>query len=133
MFQPDTNIVLHYARNDRLAARIEAEFQLLTSPQRPLISVVIEAEIRTLAAAFGWGADKRRDLEALLGFFDIVPIPFGDIVEDYVQVSEFSRRQGRAMGKNDLWIAATAMATDSTLLTTDRDFDHLDPALITRH
>ena len=36
------------------------------------------------------------------------------------------------MGKNDLWIAATAMATGATLLTTDKDFDHLDPTFLTR-
>jgi predicted nucleic acid-binding protein len=29
------------------------------------------------------------------------------------------------MGKNDLWIAATAHAMDAMLLTTDGDFDHL--------
>ena len=30
------------------------------------------------------------------------------------------------MGKNDLWIAATAYAMNAQLLTTDGDFDHLD-------
>ena len=36
------------------------------------------------------------------------------------------------MGKNDLWIAATAKATGATLLTTDKDFDHLYPGQINR-
>jgi hypothetical protein len=31
----------------------------------------------------------------------------------------------RNMGKNDLWIAATAVVLDATLITTDHDFDHL--------
>lgn len=31
----------------------------------------------------------------------------------------------RNMGKNDLWIAATASVTHATLLTTDQDFRHL--------
>jgi hypothetical protein len=30
------------------------------------------------------------------------------------------------MGKNDLWIAATAHALNAILLTTDNDFDHLN-------
>lgn len=30
------------------------------------------------------------------------------------------------MGKNDLWIAATASVLKTKLLTTDMDFDHLD-------
>jgi len=32
----------------------------------------------------------------------------------------------RNMGKNDLWIAATAHVSNAILLTTDRDFDHLN-------
>lgn len=34
------------------------------------------------------------------------------------------------VGKNDLWIAATAQVTNSKLVTTDRDFDHLDGVFI---
>jgi tRNA(fMet)-specific endonuclease VapC len=30
------------------------------------------------------------------------------------------------MGKNDLWIAATAHVLDLTILTSDKDFDHLN-------
>ncbi len=33
----------------------------------------------------------------------------------------------RNMGKNDLWIAATAMLFNATFLTTDNDFSHLSP------
>ena len=29
------------------------------------------------------------------------------------------------MGKNDIWIAATASVFKLTLVTTDKDFDHL--------
>ncbi len=35
------------------------------------------------------------------------------------------------MGKNDLWIAATASVTGVTLMTTDGDFDHLHPVHLT--
>ena len=31
------------------------------------------------------------------------------------------------LGENDLWIAAAAAESDSLLLTTDHDFDHLSP------
>jgi len=34
------------------------------------------------------------------------------------------------MGKNDLWIAATASAFDIRLITTDKDFDHLKDQFI---
>ncbi len=35
------------------------------------------------------------------------------------------------MGKNDLWIAATASVLNAKLLTTDHDFDHLDSIFLT--
>lgn len=34
------------------------------------------------------------------------------------------------MGKNDLWIAATAAALNVPLVTTDKDFSHLAPSFI---
>ena len=34
----------------------------------------------------------------------------------------------RNMGKNDLWIAATALYFDEELYTANNDFDHLGPA-----
>lgn len=36
------------------------------------------------------------------------------------------------MGKNDVWIAATARITGTTLLTTDKDFDPLQGVWLDR-
>lgn len=63
------------------------------------------------------------------------------IVQKYVEIDAYSQGKdknriypsnfsARNMGKNDLWIAATAAVTSSTLLTTDKDFDHLDTVFI---
>jgi predicted nucleic acid-binding protein len=41
--------------------------------------------------------------------------------------------RARNMGKNDLWIAATTHLLNATLVTTDHDFDHLDPSFIQLH
>jgi len=54
------------------------------------------------------------------------------IPDAYVKIDVYSEGIGRTMGKNDLWIAATANVTSATLLTTDKDFDHLDGAFINR-
>jgi predicted nucleic acid-binding protein len=34
------------------------------------------------------------------------------------------------MGKNDLWIAATASLLNLQLVTTDKDFDHLETSFL---
>jgi tRNA(fMet)-specific endonuclease VapC len=129
----DTNILLAYVRLNRLYTATETAYALLTTTPVPAVSVVVEGEIRAFAEEFAWGAAKRRVMEDLLAYFTTIPLPFGSVIEDYVRVSEYSRKRGRVLGKNDLWIAATAVATGATLLTTDRDFDHLDPDLLTRH
>ncbi len=129
----DTNILLAYVRWQALAQYIEKTYQLSKRQPTPIISIVTTAEIRVLAAQNQWGAFKKRMMEEkLLDFLTIVPIPYKDIISAYVEIDDFSRRHGRVMGKNDIWIAATARVEKATILTTDRDFDHLHPHLITR-
>jgi predicted nuclease of predicted toxin-antitoxin system len=50
-----------------------------------------------------------------------------EILYAYAEIDHWSRTKGIRMGKNDLWIAATAKAASMTILTTDKDFDHLHP------
>ncbi len=88
---------------------------------------------------FKWGENKREQLKNLLDQFLIVPIDSQQIVAAYVELDTFSQGKhphkssgltARNMGKNDLWIAATAMVTDSTLVTSDKDFDHLNEVFL---
>jgi len=126
----DTNILLAYIRRGDLYRKIDARYGLDAAPTAPLISVVTRAEIRALAEENNWGGAKRSDMTRLLGAFTELPIPFADVVDRYVELSELSRRAGRVVGKNDLWIAASASSLGATLLTTDRDFDVFPPALL---
>ena len=47
------------------------------------------------------------------------------ILEGFAEIKTYAKEQGRTIGDNDIWIAATARATGACLLTTDRDFDFL--------
>ncbi len=47
------------------------------------------------------------------------------IFSAYSEIKWFREKQGIAMGENGAWIAATAKASNSTLLTTHHDFGHL--------
>jgi predicted nucleic acid-binding protein len=71
-------------------------------------------------------------MEFFLTCFISVPIDAPGLMNAYTEIDDFSDRQGRTMGKNDVWIAATAHVAAATLLTTDRDFDHLGPAYLRR-
>lgn len=128
----DTNILLAYIRHGLLFAWIEAHYALTTTAPTPLLSVVTRGEIRALALRLAWGAGKQKHLNELLNLFIEVPLPFSGIVDAYARIDNHCQRNGLALGKNDLWIAATSQVTGATILTTDRDFDPLHGLFLQR-
>ena len=55
------------------------------------------------------------------------------MLDAYVEIDLDSQNHAdgaRNMGKNDLWIAACAKAAGATLLTTDKDFNHLEETMV---
>ena len=62
----------------------------------------------------------------------ILDINMPQVLEAYGEIDHHCRKVGRPMGENDVWIAATARAFGVCLLSTDRDFDHLDGLWIER-
>lgn len=128
----DTNILVSYLRGRTLGQWIEATYRLSTSPVTPLISVVTEGELWSLAWQFGWGEEKKRQLQLILRNFVAIQLDQPGVIEAYAEIDSFSIQNGRRMGKNDVWIAAAARYSGTLLLTTDKDFDHLDPQFITR-
>lgn len=128
----DTKILLHLLRGNPLGRHIDQQFALRSSLATCVISVVTVGEMYSLARTLTWGPARVLSLKSLLDEVPWIDISDPAILDTYGQIDHFSARHGRPMGKNDLWIAATAHATNMTLLTTDKDFDHLDPAFITR-
>ena len=128
----DTNILVHAVRRDSVWDRLQARYQLLSIDPTPLVSVVTTGEVRSLAYQWGWATTKREQMEFVLGYFKVASILDPAVVETYAVIDFRLQLRGHALGKNDLWIAATAGVTRATLLTTDKDFDTLHPAFLTR-
>ncbi|HEY0271650.1 MAG TPA: PIN domain-containing protein [Chitinophaga sp.] len=133
----DTGILVHIARQSTLYKRIENEHKLGANDVIPMISVVSYGEILAFARQRNWGAKKQQEIRNILGKLIIIDINSGDnqLMEAYADIDAFSKnklqghqttRSAIKMGKNDLWIAATAKIAKAKLLTTDSDFDHLD-------
>jgi len=132
----DTNIAINFVRNSPLFETINDNLNLLTGEHLILISEVSIGELLSIAKRNKWGAKKINRLEAFLQSTDPIPISYPDIHEAYATIDAYSQShhptlslpQGmtaRNMGKNDVWIAATAHILRATLVTTDKDFDHL--------
>ena len=128
----DTNIMLALMRANPLGQLIETTNGLRASLNRSLISVVTVGEMLSLARQFGWGKTKTTHLEALLNQLVWIDINNHLILDAYGELDHESRKVGRPMGGNDVWIAATARVSGATLLSTDRDFDHLHGIWIDR-
>ena len=128
----DTNILVHLVRDDATGQYIKQTYSPFLVAPKPLICVVSDGEIRSLALQWNWGQQKIDQMRFLLGFFGRVPIERTDVLQAYATIDSHSEARGISMGKNDVWIAAAAYITGARLITTDKDFDHLQPAFITR-
>ncbi len=128
----DTNIFVQLIRDDRVGKRLKENRQLLMTDVTPAFCIVTEGEIRSLAYQFNWGADKVKRMRFLLEYFRRIPIDTPDVMEAYAAIDAYSKSSGLNMGKNDVWIAATAHVTGFELVTADGDFSHLHRGLLTQ-
>jgi predicted nucleic acid-binding protein len=122
----DTNIIISIIRQ-------KAEL-----PPYSAISIISVGELKALATKRKWGYQKRFTLEKILGEIPVFGIELS-LTDVYATVDAYSQGEllsdplpsgisARNMGKNDIWIAATALFYDAELHTFDNDFDHL-PAI----
>ncbi len=137
----DTGILLGYIRGATYAEFIDKEFKVSEPPNISLISVVSIGESYALALKFGWGKDKKEKLDELIRKIPYININHRDILNMYAEIDAYSHSHhphkklpsgmsARDIGKNDVWIAATAAVSLATLLTTDHDFDHLNKVFL---
>lgn len=126
----DTNILIHLIRGNDCGERVAEHFGLWEVVAQ--ISIVSVGETLSLARRFGWGKRKIEWMNSLLEDFGALDIRDSQVLELYAELDSYSMKIGRRMGKNDVWIAATAKAHSLLLLTTDLDFEHLVPGHIDR-
>jgi tRNA(fMet)-specific endonuclease VapC len=134
----DTNILIKIVRDKSETGKVRE----LVNPNElaEFTSLINKAEILSIALQNNWGARRMSRLEAL--FEEIIVIDLSDPhFLAYVNIDAFSQGKhpkillkdsAKNMGKNDLWIAATVSVLNFTLITTDKDFDHLNDVFIKR-
>ena len=86
-----------------------------------------------MAERHNWQSKKLDVLAKMLESLVTIDLNANEIVKAYVQIDALNnavRKGARQLSNNDMWIAATAKASNASLLTTDRDFLHLHPHYI---
>lgn len=135
----DTNIIITYSRENELVERIERDYALLGGRHEIYVFVATLGEIDSYIKKNGIGRRKQELIQKTLDFTFQIDIGYPEIISKYGDIDAFSQGKtkigdhdftARNMGKNDLWIAATASHYNLTLLTTDQDFNHLDEVFI---
>ncbi|NJL12404.1 MAG: type II toxin-antitoxin system VapC family toxin [Microscillaceae bacterium] len=137
----DTNILVLFVKNANFSQYFKAIY-LDDSAKRVAVSIVSIGELDSIILQNEWGQKKIYQLNTILKNLDVISINNQAQVQAYSVLDAFSQGKlknnplpsgmtARNMGKNDLWIAATAYAISATLITTDKDFAHLDPQFIT--
>ena len=138
-FLLDTNLLLGFIREAPWAIRARAKLDLGDQDVMAFTSVVCQGELLALAEKNGWGSRKRARLEDTLNGIPTLDIRNQRILDAYARIDAWTH--GNAvnsprdkpppnpavpMTQNDMWIAATAHASGAALLSTDKDFVHLD-------
>lgn len=117
----DTNLLIGHIRTRSLP------------PIQTVVPIVVIGELEAFSLKADWGAQKIDFMRYLIDRYPIADLE-PDIIPIYAQIDAFSqgklqtaplKSSARNMGKNDIWIAATALYLDMELHTTDNDFDHL--------
>lgn len=124
----DTSALLPLLRGKELGELIDRTFGLRTAFYLHTLSIVTHAELWVLVERNGWGDEKKAAVEKALQEFVTVDVAGSAIASAYRSVEAAS--VGNNMGKNDVWIAATAMIAGLPLITTDKDFNHLNGKLL---
>lgn len=126
----DTNILVHWMRGKDAGLRLRRDYELGARRPRPIVPVVVKAELKSFALQRKWGDVKQAAVDDVLRQLPVADISSEPVIQAYARLDFESREVGRRMGKNDLWIAAVACVQGGTILTTDKDFDHLHPDLV---
>jgi tRNA(fMet)-specific endonuclease VapC len=121
----DTNVLVQLVRYNAIGKAIDAKYGLVAGMNQCVISVVTVGELYSLARRLKWGAKKLEKLSQILDELVWIDLNHSEILEAYGEIDQHSLLIGRRMGKNDVWIAATAHVSNLTLLTADNDFNHL--------
>lgn len=128
----DTNMLLLLLRQDPRWDNLQSTYDFNQSFN--FISVVSLGELYSIGLQNNWGIKRLAQISKLQEEFVVADIHVESIIQKYAEIDAFSQGKlsgkslgatSRNMGKNDLWIAASASVLQLRFFTTDRDFDHL--------
>lgn len=126
-FLLDTNILLDYLKSGSIIDYLVNKYDLYAPENFMVISTVTIGEMESLVLQRNWGERRIQEFVLSLNSFLVMSINSEDIAKRYGQIDAYSQGKlrgktlpvgmsARNMGKNDIWIAATASITGAKFL-----------------
>ncbi len=85
LFSLDTNVIVHWVRQNEIGIRLRDDFKLHERADRPIYSTIVEGELRALAKVWKWGPKKLEALDEILAELVRVDVGLPDIVKAYAE------------------------------------------------
>ena len=107
--------------------KVKGRLNSLTESDYPFISPIVKGEILFGIARLPAGKRKQDLQQKADELFTAVPCdPIPENVSDvYARIKITAQQQGTPLDECDLWIAATALALDAILVTSDSDYQRI--------
>lgn len=111
-------------RDARALARLDA----LETPYQAVICPIVRGEVLHGLRRMPHGRRRQHLEDTASRLFrripcEVIPVAAGDA---YATVKFDAERKGTPLGENDLWIAAMAVMSDATVVSSDSDFRKVD-------
>ena len=119
----DTNVIVRVLNGDRELINELSKISSLCT------CTVVLGELMYGAAKSAHVVQNKQNVKnfcsryPLLGVSNIVAEFYGEIKKDLLS-------HGNVMPENDMWIAATALANDMTVITQDKHFEHIQNLMV---
>ena len=125
----DSCTIIQLIRNNDIGKQLERQYYLSARKNDIIISSVTYAEVLAFATYQKWSPRKIGILEEFMDQLPLINVGDQWVIKMYVELYVAARKRGHVMSQNDIWIAATAKATDAVLLTVDKDFQWIPEEL----
>lgn len=77
-----------------LGVNLRQDYELGARRPRPIVPVVVKAEIKSLALQFGWGEPRHEALDGLLRELPVADISSEAVIQAYARIDHESRQVG---------------------------------------
>ena len=137
----DTGMLLGIVRGAPWAGKVISEFNLDKGGIVLATSVVCLGEILSISEKHRWGLKRKEYLEQIIEGITILTLNDRSVLNAYARINTWTHggnvqitapngapppKPAISMKQNDMWVAATTHSFKGLLLSTDKDFIHLN-------